>query len=264
VGHARLVRLFWLSAAVTVLLAGGFALAGVVGGDLGETPGKILGTLGTALLAGAVATTGATLVDASLSSPLGQTLVGVVVIPGLVCIAAVWNGFSSEALSRTAGSSYVLLAAGLLIGTARALVGARRWLLLLFGAVFALTVLASLLSILAIVGNAPDAGYGEALAAVWILAGVAYLLVPIARRLVTLPAAGGMRLVDLSAGVEAAGTRVRLATGRATLSRETVVVVLTGEARAGGLEIAAGESAIAHAGTELDLGESGSAILVGR
>lgn len=262
--QARLTRVFWIAAAATVVVAGLFALVAVIGGNFDETDGKILGTLGTALLAGAVATVGGTLVESSLASPLGKALVGVALVAAPVSIAAIWNGFDSSGLARAAGSSYVLLATGVLVGTARVLVGERRRLVPLFAAVCGFALLASGLSVGAIVAGPVSSGYGKGLAAVWIVTGIAYLLVPIARRLVVEPAGSGPEPVDLAAGVEAAGVRMRLATGHAKLGRETVVVVLAGEARAGTTELGPGDAVVAGAGTELDVGESGQALLIGR
>src|SRR5258707_508249 len=131
--RAELLRLFWIGAATILVVAALVALAAVVTGSFDSTDAKILGALGTLLLAGAVATVGAALREARRSAELGAILVGAGPVLGLIAVAAIWNEFDSDGLSRAAGASYVLLATGLLVGTARVLVGDRPTLMPLFG-----------------------------------------------------------------------------------------------------------------------------------
>ena len=144
--RAELLRLFWIGAATILVVAALVALAAVTTGSFDNTDGEILGTLGTLLLAGAMATVGASLREARRSPWLGAILVAAGPVLGLIAVAAIWNEFDSSPLVRAAGASYVLLATGLLVGTARVLVGDRPTLLPLFGVNCSLAVLGATLS----------------------------------------------------------------------------------------------------------------------
>lgn len=263
-GRARLLRLFWIAAAATLVVAAAVALAAVVGGRFDETDGQILASLGTLLLAGAVATAGGSLVDAFRSRVLGPLLVASAPLAAAVGLAAIWDGFDTGALNRAAGSAYVLLATGLVVGTARALAGERPRLRRLFVATAACSAVAAGLSVGGIAAAPVESGFGKLLAAAWILTALAYLLLPVARRLDSGPAGAPPRPVDLAVGVETGGVRVRLASAATELRRETVVVVLEGGAQAGPATLAAGDAVVAPAGTELTLAPEGRALLVGR
>ncbi len=263
--RAELLRLFWIGAATILVVAALVALFAVVNGRFDSTDAKILGALGTLLLAGAVATVGASLREAGRAPVLGLTLVVGAPVLGLIAVAAIWNEFDDSGLSRAAGSSYVLLATGLLIGTARVLVGDRDTLLTLFWVNCSLAVIGASMSVVAIMAADATAGYGKTLAAVWILAVLAYLLIPVGRRLSAAPpTTEGPLRIDLAEGAETAGTHVRLASGVATLPHETIVLVLDGRARAGTTELTAGDAVVAPAGTALAVEPNGRTLLVGR
>jgi hypothetical protein len=266
--RAELLRLFWIGAATILVVAALVALAAVTTGTFDTTDAKILGTLGTLLLAGAIATIGASLREASRSTWLGAILVAAGPVLGLVAVAAIWNEFDSNPLVRAAGASYVLLATGLLVGTARVLVGDRPTLMPLFGVNCGLAVLGATLSVAAILATHASSGYGKLLAAVWILAVLAYVLIPVGRRLSTAPAAtetGGPHRIDLETGAATGGTQVRIVSGaQEPLRHETIVLVLDGRARAGTLELAAGDAAIVPAGTAFAVEPNGHTLVVGR
>ena len=69
--RAGLLRLFWIGAATILVVAALVALAAVTTGTFDTTDAKILGVLGTLLLAGGVATVGASLREARRSPLLG-------------------------------------------------------------------------------------------------------------------------------------------------------------------------------------------------
>jgi hypothetical protein len=266
--RAELLRLFWIGAATILVVAALVALAAVTTGTFDTTDAEILGTLGTLLLAGAMATVGASLREARRSLWLGATLIAAGPVLGLIAVAAIWNEFDSSPLVRAAGASYVLLATGLLVGTARVLVGDRPTLMPLFGVNCSLAVLGATLSVAAILATHASSGYGKLLAAVWILAVLAYGLIPVGRRLSAAPAtptAEGPRRVDLAAGAETAGTQVRIVSGMdAPLRQETIVLVLDGRARAGTTVLTAGEAMVVPAGTAFAVEPNGHTLLVGR
>jgi hypothetical protein len=266
--RAQLLRLFWIGAAAILVVAALVALAAVVSGSFDSTDGKILASLGTLLLAGAVATVGASLREARRAPGVGAILAVATPVLGLVAVAAIWNDFDSSPLARAAGSSYVLLATGLLVGTARVLVGDRTTLLPLFFVNCGLAVLGATLSVIAILAGDASAGYGKLVAAVWILAVLAYLLIPVGRRLSAAPATTtteGPRRIDLDAGAETGGTHVRIVSGvDAPLRHETIALVLDGRARAGSMELAAGDAVVVPAGTAFAVEPNGHTLLVGR
>ena len=72
--RAELLRLFWIGAATILVVAALVALAAVITGSFDSTDAKILGSLGTLLLAGAVATVGASLREAQRAPSLGVLL----------------------------------------------------------------------------------------------------------------------------------------------------------------------------------------------
>ena len=263
--RAELLRLFWIGAATILVVAALVALAAVVSGSFDSTDAKILGSLGTLLLAGAVATVGAALREAQRSPGLGATLAAAAPLLGLVAAAAIWNEFDASTLARAAGVSYVLLATGLLVGTARVLVGDRATLLPLFAVNCGLAAIGASLSVVAIAAADASAGYAKLLAAVWILAVLAYVLIPVGRRLSAAPATAtdGPRRFDLATGAATAGAHVRLGSGAATFRHETIVIVLEGNARAGTTELAPGDAVVAPAGTSIAVEPNGRTLLVG-
>ena len=215
-----------------------------------------------------MAKVGASLRQAHRTHLLGAILVAAGPVLGLIAVAAIWNEFDSSPLVRAAGASYVLLATGLLVGTARVLVGDRPTLLPLFGVNCSLAVLGATLSVAAILATHASSGYGKLLAAVWILAVLAYVLIPVGRRLSAAPAAtemDGAHRIDLETGAATAGTNVRIVSGvDAPLRHETIVLVLDGRARAGTLELAAGDAAVVPAGIAFAVEPNGHTLLVGR
>jgi len=263
--RAGLLRLFWIGAATILVVAALVALAAVTTGTFDTTDAKILGVLGTLLLAGGVATVGASLREARRSPSLGGLLVVGAPLLGLVAVAAIWNEFDADVLTQAAGASYLLLATGLLVGTARVLVGDRPALLPLFGVNCGLAAIGASLSVAAIFAGHANSAYGKLLAAVWILAVLAYVLIPVGRRLSAAPGTAGPRRVDLAAGAETAGTQVRIVSGiEAPLRHETIVLVLDGRARAGATELAAGDAMVVPAGTAFAVEPNGHTLLVGR
>lgn len=237
--RTRLLRLFWIGAAAILVAAALVALAAVVGGRFDETDGKILGTLGTALLAGAVATAGAALVEARTSAPFGLAVAVTAPVWFAVATAAIWLDFS-ENLGRAAGTGFVIFGAELIVAVARLLVGGRRSLLLLFGATAGCVGIGALITIVMIWRDHGDGASVKAAAAFWILGVLGFLLIPVARRLAT-PATGGPRRVDLA----------RLARCR---PGETLYLVLDGRARLAELELEPGEAAVATAAPEPEPG----------
>lgn len=255
--RARLLRLFWIGAAAILVAAALIALFAILSGSFDRTDGRILGTLGTALLAGAAATAGATLVEAGLARRLGLAVAATAPAWFAIVTAAVWRDFPGS-LGKTASTGFVVLGVELVVTTARALVGARRRLLPLFAATAAFVGAASALVVTAIWRDGLPPGTAKVMGAFWILGVLSYLLIPVGRRLTaTPPGEEAPRRVDLAAGVEVGRSRVRLA-GAEPAARECLYVVVSGRAQVGGLALEPGEAALVPAGTpsEVDAGST--------
>jgi len=194
----RLARIFWLGAAAVVIAAALVALGAVVKGDFSDTDGRILVTLAALLYTGGAALSGLALVDRGPVRILGL----VVAAAAPVCLAlvlwAIWtfigDGGGNENANKLAWSSVLALLAGL-IATTGLLLARRQALVRLAGAAGVLAGLAAFLSIGATWDENPSDAYVKALAVLWILAALAYFLVPIMQRF-------------SNVGVEEAGQRV--------------------------------------------------------
>lgn len=261
-----LIRLFWMAAAATLVVAAAIALVAVVAGHFDETDGKILATLGTALLAGACATAAGETASRRLLGPLPPLLVAGCVVAFGLSATWIWKGFG-EHLGRAAGSCYLLLAVELLVVTNRLLArrGARTFLLFL-GTTLTLAV-ATTLTLAAIWSNGVGSSWAKVLATFWILAALGYLLTPVLGRLEPHASRTAAQKVDLSAGVRIGGVTVRRLTagGEGRSSRELLYVVEHGTLVVAGVELAAGEAALvpAHFGHEPIVGDDGAVLVVG-
>lgn len=259
--RARLLRLFWIGAAAILVVAALVALVAVLGGHFDETDGKILGVLGTALLAGGVATAGATLYDSRTARRFGAAVVATAPLWFGLASAAIVDGFDSKTLNRLAWTAYVLLATELVVATARMLVG-HRPLLKLYALTAGFGAAAALTSITAIWERRGGSGYAKVIASLWILTVVSYLLIPVARRISGAPDGGAVRQVDLDEGVTIARARVRLTGATAAPRGEALYVVLGGHARLGDLELGPGQAAVAPPGTTPVLTEDAEVLLI--
>ena len=178
----RLARTFWIGAAAALVVAALIALAAVLRGDFSDTDGRILGTLAALLLAGGTLISGLVLVDRD-GALLGR--VAVVVAPvgfGLLAYA-IWD-FVFDAGGdawRYGWTGALLLVAVLIAVTARLLAESASLtpLAMLAGM---LTGVAAAVSTYAIWDGGDSESIVKALAALWILTGVCYLLVPVLER----------------------------------------------------------------------------------
>jgi drug/metabolite transporter (DMT)-like permease len=261
VSRARAIRLFWIGAAAALVAAALLALSAVLGGRFDSTDWKILGSLGTLLLAGAAATVGTSLSETNRAAGFGKVLAVGAPVLGLVGLIAMARGFEPKELGKTAGVAYVLLAAGLIIGTARILARERSQLLPFVVVAFTGS-LAAFLGIIAIATE--DGSAWKVLVAALIVMALAYVLIPVSRRLSGATTDPTVELVDLAQGVEVAGVHVRFAPASTRLGHETVVVGLSGGTVAGTSTVAAGQAVLAPAGTTVELASDGGAILIGR
>lgn len=181
--RARLARLFWIGAATTLVAAALVALAAVVRGEFSETDGRILGTLAALLFAGSALLAGLGLVERRLARPVGWAIVAVAPFSLGFVLRAVWT-FADEGGGdewRLAWAGALALVAGLVASTALLLVR-RQALVRVAAAAGALAGLAAAVSIAAIWIRNPGDTVAKTLAVLWILAALAYFLVPVLQR----------------------------------------------------------------------------------
>jgi hypothetical protein len=179
----RLARIFWMGAAAIVVVAALVALAAVVRGDFSDTDGRILGTLAAALLAGSTFVAGLALVERG-GQLLGWAAVGISAPAFALLAFAIWDfvfdGSGNDSW-RYGWAGALALVATLIAVTARLQARARS-IVRLAGAAGGLAALAAGVSIGAIWRESPGDTLGKTIAVLWILAGLAYLLVPVLQR----------------------------------------------------------------------------------
>jgi hypothetical protein len=188
-------RLFWIGAAALLGVAALIAIVALVRGELTETDGKILLTLGLTLGAGATALAGLALLDRRDWAPLGSLAVATGVGGYAVIAFSIWKEPAHEESTLTA---LLLLAVVLLAAVGRLLLR-RAALLPLLLAHLVLSAFATAGTVWLIWDDGPSpAGWWEKLlSAVWILAGLAWALVPVLGRTAR---AGGERVVGRGPG----------------------------------------------------------------
>lgn len=180
----RFARVFWIAAAATLVVAAFVALAAVLRGDFSDTDGRILGTLAALLYTGGALLSGLALVDRGRAALLGWAIVAASPVTLAFVLRAVWEWMGdgdNHGLWQLAWSSVLVLLAGLMASTA--LLFARSDpLVRLAWAAGGLAALAAALSSVAIWDRNPSDTLARVLGAVWILAALAYFLVPVLQR----------------------------------------------------------------------------------
>jgi hypothetical protein len=178
VRSARLARLFWIGAAALLGVAALIAVVAVVRGEFTETDGKILTVLGTGLVAGGVSLAGLALVERRELAPLGW----LAVLGGLVLFAVLGVEVARDWDEEdVVASGYLLLGALLLAATAGLLRRPRGgWS---FWPALVLLAVGTAGAEIAIVAEPESDEWAKPLAVVWILAGLAWFLVPVLGRL---------------------------------------------------------------------------------
>ena len=211
--RARLSRIFWIGAAAILVAAALVALVAVLRGDLSDTDGRILGTLATVLFAGSTLVAGLALVERGVPV-LGWTAV-VVSVPAFIAIAySIWS-FTFDGGGdpwRWGWAGILALAAALIAVGARLLARSHRiiWLASVAGA---LAAVAATISYVAIWNGDSSDALGRTIAVLWILAGLAFLLVPVLQRFATAAhTVDEVRVLAQLDGVELVATRSRTGT----------------------------------------------------
>ena len=208
--RVRLARVFWIGAAAILVVAALVALLAVLSGDFSDTDGRILGTLGAALLAGSTVIAGLALVER------GGTLSGwaavTVALPAFAALVyAIWDFvFDGGGDSwRWGWAGALALVATLVAATAR-LLARTQWIVRLAEVTGALAAVAAGVTIWAIWAEDPGDAAGRAIATLWILAGLGYLLVPVLQRFTSAGSSQAPeRVLATLDGVELVATRSR-------------------------------------------------------
>ena len=210
--RGRLARVLWIGAAAILVAAALVALAALLRGDFSETDGRILLTLAALLYAGGTAIAGLALADRGPARRLGWAVAAVAPVGLALVLAAIWSFVweaENEPWNKLAWSAVLALLAGLLATTAL-LLARRPVLVRLAIAAGALALVAAALSIAGIWSEPEGDTYVKAVGAAWILAALAFFLVPVLQRLTAAGVAESeVRVLARLDDVELVATRSR-------------------------------------------------------
>ena len=222
--RARILRVFWLGAAALLVAAALIAIVALLRGELTETDGEILLTLGALFLAGAVGLAGLALAESGRYAPLGWTAAALAPVEFGILTYWIWSDLSGDDLSRV-GLTTILLVLGQLALVTHLLLLTGRKLLPLVGLTSLLLALAIGGTITAIWTEPDDTSWAKVLAVLWILAGLCWFLLPVLQRYTAAGAPPGDRILAELDGVELVASRsldgvdVRLARGERLVLR---------------------------------------------
>ena len=222
--RARILRVFWLGAAALLVAAALIAIVALLRGELTETDGEILLTLGALFLAGAVGLAGLALAESGRYAPLGWTAAALAPVEFGILTYWIWSDLSGDDLSRI-GLTTILLVLGQLALVTHLLLLTGRKLLPLVGLTSLLLALAIGGTITAIWTEPDDTSWAKILAVLWILAGLCWFLLPVLQRYTAAGAPPDDRILAALDGVELVASRsldgvdVRLARGERLVLR---------------------------------------------
>ncbi len=180
----RLRRIFWRGAAAILVAAALIAVGSVLKGSFSSTDGRILGSLALFLYTGGALFSGLALVERGRSRVLGWAVIAASPMALTLMLLWVWTWVDEsgdEHHWRAAWSGMLVLLSGLLAATAVLLARGRALERLAYMA-GVLASVAGLLSVVAIWVDRPGTGLAKAIGAAWILAVLAWALVPVLRR----------------------------------------------------------------------------------
>ena len=180
----RLARVFWFGAAAILVAAALESLVVVLTGSFSETDGRILGTLAVLLVCGGAALAGLALADRGPARRLGWALVTLSATTFGFFVAAIWEAWTYRGSPpwRLAASTALFLVAGL-VATAGLLLTRRPALQVFAGVGGVLATIAVSLTLVPIWrDDDPGSVLAKAIGALWILAGLAFLLAPVMQR----------------------------------------------------------------------------------
>lgn len=173
-------RLFWLGAAILFSIAALVAIAAVVGGNFGETQGRILATCGLAFLCGATVLSGLACLDRGVIPPVAVAAVALGVASFVAWTGGVWKDTSSSGYWKATGVLGAWMLAALIVTALRLLVSSPKLLATLAPATWAAAVLAAALGSVMILREDGDAWQLEVVLVILTLLGCA--LAPVLQR----------------------------------------------------------------------------------
>jgi len=180
VTSSELRRIFWLGAAATLVAAALVALFAVFSGDFSDTDFRILGSLGALLLAGGALVSGLALVDRD-DALLGRMAAVLAPVGLAFLLYAIWDILEGSGDEWRYGWTGVLLLVTLLVAVTARLMARSPGLRPLAATSGVLSTIAAGVSLYA-VWNDESEGLTQILIALWILAVLVYLLVPVFQR----------------------------------------------------------------------------------
>jgi hypothetical protein len=189
-------RLFWIGAAALLGVAALVALVALLRGEFTDTDGSILASLGITLGAGSTALAGLALVERDDFAPLGWAAI-LVALGGYVTV--LWDIWTEPWDDEATATALLLMGAFLLAATSRLLLR-RRSLEPLVLAHLVLSTFATTGTVWLIWDDGPtDDAVAKLLGAVWILAALAWFLVPVLGR-TSAPSTSAERVVGTGPG----------------------------------------------------------------
>jgi len=225
VTRGRLVRTFWLGAAALLVAAALVAIVALLRGELTETDGRILLTLGALFVTGAGAIAGLALVDSDRYTAVGWATAALAPVEFAILTYWIWSGSEGDdALTKVGLTTLLVVVGQLAIATQLLLLSSRRLLPLVF--LTDLLVAVAVGGTIAAIWAEPDSTtYAKLLAATWILAALCWFLLPVLQRYTAAGAGTGDRVLGELDGIELVATHahegidVRLARGERLVLR---------------------------------------------
>jgi hypothetical protein len=200
-------RVAWLGAAAILIVAALVALAAIARGEFSDMDGRILGSLAAVLYTGGALFAGLATVDRG-RPVIGWSVVGGAPICFIVLLAAIWDildGSENDDPWRWAWSAALALLAAIILTTALLLARTDTARLLALAAGVGAGIAATF-SIAAIWVDGGGDEWIKAIAIIWILTVLAYVLVPVADRFTRAGLPAGERVLAVLDGVELVAT----------------------------------------------------------
>ncbi|MCS7007306.1 MAG: hypothetical protein RMM28_08080 [Thermoleophilia bacterium] len=213
--RVRLGRVLWIGAAAILVVAAAVALAAVLRGGFSETDGRILVTLAALLYAGGTALSGLALIERGRAPLLAWAAVVAAPIALALMLWGIWSFVldgEGDDPDRAAWSATLGLLAGL-VATTALLLARSRLPLLLAACASALAALAAGLSIGGIWAEPESDAYVQLIASLWILAILAFFLVPVLQRFASAAEPAQVRTLGELDGVELVASRAPIEGG---------------------------------------------------
>lgn len=172
-------RLFWTGAAALLGVAALVAIVALVRGDLTETDARILLSLGLTLFAGSTCLAGLALLDRRVLPQLGWLAIATGVVGYGVLLWAIW----SEGVHEETYFTALLSLAVVLLAAAGRLLLRRETLLPVYVVHLVLSAFGTAATLWIVwSAESPPDWWAKLLGAVWILAALAWALVPVLGR----------------------------------------------------------------------------------